>query len=149
MARGELQGLGLQKRVEITERDLRRDSAYKKIQYQEKARFDITYQREGYIVGERSFDFVRIDSRFLTVKYNRNTGEITVIGGKPNENVAKALEEAGMEFNGTLRIWTNAQPTKHNSKKVRPQGRLVVYTWDIKNVRQNVPLFKFKPQPLQ
>ena len=80
-----LYGLGLQKRVEIAERDMRRDSAFKKIQYEEKARFDISYQREGYIVGERSFDFVRLNSRFLTLKYNKNTGEITMIGGKPEK----------------------------------------------------------------
>ncbi|MEC8774883.1 MAG: hypothetical protein VXX79_08545, partial [Pseudomonadota bacterium] len=104
------------------------------------------YQREGYIVGERSFDFVRLNSRFLTLKYNKNTGEITMIGGKPNENHAKQLEEAGLEFNGVLRVWTNAQPTKHNSKNVRPQGQLIVYTWDIENVRQKVPLFKFVPE---
>ena len=58
-ALGRLQGLGLQKRVEIAE-VICADSAFKKIQYEEKARFDISYQREGYIVGERSFDFVRL-----------------------------------------------------------------------------------------
>jgi hypothetical protein len=146
-ARGDLQGIDLQKRVEVAERDLRRDSAFKKTQYEEKARFDVTYQREGDIVFDKSFDFIRSNSRFLTVKYNRNTGEVTVLGGKPNENHAKALEEAGLEFNGILRIWTNAQPIKHNSKKVRPQGQLVVYSWDIKNVRQEVPVFRFVPQP--
>lgn len=147
MARGDLQGIDLQKRVEVAERDLRRDSAFKKTQYEEKARFDVTYQREGDIVFDKSFDFIRSNSRFLTVKYNRNTGEVTVLGGKPNENHAKALEEAGLEFNGVLRIWTNVQPTKHNSKKVRPQGQLMVYTWDIENVRQEVPVFRFVPQP--
>ena len=56
------------------------------------------------------------------------------------------MEEAGLEFNGVLRVWTNAQPTKHNSKNVRPQGQLIVYTRDIENVRQKVPLFKFVPE---
>lgn len=143
---GRLQGLGIQKRVEIAERDMRRDSAFKKIQYEENGRFDISYQREGYIINERSFDFVRLNSRFLTLKYNKNTGDITMVGGKPNKSYATQLEKAGLEFNGVLRVWTNAQPTKHNSKNVNPQGKFVVYTWDIKNVRQKVPLFKFVPQ---
>jgi hypothetical protein len=143
---GRLQGLGIQKRVEIAERDMRRDSAFKKIQYENNGRFDISYQREGYIINERSLDFVRLNSRFLTLKYNKNTGDITMIGGKPNKSHATQLEEAGLEFNGVLRVWTNARPTKHNSKDVKPQGKLVVYTWDIKNVRQKVPLFKFVPQ---
>ena len=143
---GRLQGLGIQRRVAIAERDMRRDSAFKKIQYEENGRFDISYQREGYIINERSFDFVRLNSRFLTLKYNKNAGDITMIGGKPNKSQATQLEEAGLEFNGVLRVWTNAQPTKHNSKNVKPQGKLVVYTWDIKNVRQKVPLFKFVPQ---
>ena len=52
---------------------MRRDNSFKEIRYEEKARFDIKYQREGYIVAERSFDFVRLSSRFLTLKYNRNT----------------------------------------------------------------------------
>ncbi len=149
LVRGDLQGIDLQKRVEIAERDMRRDNSFKEIQYEEKARFDIKYQREGYIVAERSFDFVRLSSRFLTLKYNRNTGEITLIGGKPNEKQANALEEAGIEFKGVLRVWTNVQPDKHNSKKIEPRGRLIVYSWDIENIHQPVPLFKFKPQPLQ
>ena len=146
VALGRLQGPGIQKRVEIAERDMRRDSAFKKIQYEENGRFDISYQRGGYIIGERSFDFVRLNSRFLTLKYNKNAGEITMIGGKPNKSHAKQLEEAGLKFNGVLRIWTNARPTRHNSRNVRSQGKLVVYTWDIENVRQKVPLFKFAPQ---
>jgi hypothetical protein len=83
----------------------------------------------------------------LTLKYNKNTGEITIIGGKPNENHADALEQAGLEFKGVLRIWTNVQPKKHNSKDITTRGQLTVYTWDIKNVRQKVPIFKFVPQP--
>ena len=70
-------------------------------------------------------------------------------GGKPNKKHADTLEEADLKFNGTLRIWTNAQPNKHNSKQVEPRGRLIVYSWDIKNIRQRVPIFRFKPQPLQ
>ena len=71
---------------------------------------------------------------------------MTVEGGRPNEQVAEALEKAGMKFNGVLRIWTNVQPEKHNSKKVEPRGRLFVYSWDIKNARQKVPFFQYTPQ---
>ena len=149
LVRGDLQGINLQNRIEIAERDMRRDNSFKEIRYEEKARFDIKYQREGYIVAERSFDFVRLSSRFLTLKYNRNTGEITLIGGKPNKKQANALGEAGIEFNGILRVWTNAQPDRHNSKKVETRGRLIVYSWKIENIDQPVPFFKFKPQPLQ
>jgi len=146
---GELEGLEVQKRVEMTERDLRRDKSFKDIVYEGKARFDVKYQREGYIVGERSFNFIQPNSRFLTLTYNKNTGEITMTGGKPNKKHADTLEEADLKFNGTLRIWTNAQPNKHNSKQVEPRGRLIVYSWDIKDTRQRVPIFRFKPQPLQ
>ena len=146
---GELEGLEVQKRVEITERDLRRDKSFKDIVYEGKARFDVKYQREGYIVGDRSFNFIQPNSRFLTLTYNKNTGEITMTGGKPNKKHADTLEEADLKFNGTLRIWTNAQPNKHNSKQVEPRGRLIVYSWDIKDTRQRVPIFRFKPQPLQ
>jgi len=139
LAKGELQGIDLQKRIAIAERDLRRDRAFKKIEYEEQARFSVAYQREGNILVDKSFNFVRLNARFLTLKYDRTTGKITVEGGKPNEQHADALEEAGLRFNGTLRVWTNAQVEKHNSKKVRPQGKLTVYTWDIENVRQQVP----------
>ena len=146
MAHGDLQGMAVLDRVEIAERDLRRDLAFKKIQYEGKARFDVTYQRDGYIVGEKSLNFIRLNSRFLTLKYNKNSREITIIGGKPNKNHADALEQAGLAFNGVLRIWTNVQPKKHNSKDITTRGQLTVYTWDIKNVRQKVPIFKFLPQ---
>lgn len=146
LAKGELQGLDLQNRVAVAERDLKRDSAFKKIQYEEKARFDVTYQREGDILVDRSFDFVRLNSRFMSLKYDRTTGKVTMEGGRPNEQHAAALEQAGLRFNGVLRVWTDAQVQDHNSPKVRPQGRLVVYTWDIENVRQKVPFFQFTPQ---
>lgn len=147
MAKGELQGIDLQNRIAVAERDLQRDKGFKKIEYEEKARFDVSYQRDGYIVGERSFNFVRLNARFLTLKYNKNTGKITMEGGKPNENHANALEQAGLKFNGVLRVWTNAQVQRHNSKNVQPRGRLIVYSWDIENVRQPVPVFEFTPQP--
>jgi hypothetical protein len=146
MAHGDLQGMAVLDRVEIAERDLRRDLAFKKIQYEGKARFDVTYQRDGYIVGEKSLNFIRLNSRFLTLKYNKNSREVTIIGGKPNKNHADALEQAGLAFNGVLRIWTNVQPKEHNSKDITTRGQLTVYTWDIKNVRQKVPIFKFLPQ---
>ena len=41
LVRGDLQGIELQKRVEIAERDMRRDNSFKEIQYEEKARFNI------------------------------------------------------------------------------------------------------------
>ena len=94
LALGRLQGLGLQKRVEIAERDMRRDSAFKKIQYEEKARFDISYQREGDIVGERSFDFVRLNSRFLTLKYNKTPRDL-MIGSKPNQDTPNNWKKRG------------------------------------------------------
>lgn len=146
LAKGELSGEDLATRIAIAERDLKRDSAFKKIQYEEKARFDVAYQREGDILVDRSFDFVRLNSRFLSLKYDRTTGKVTVEGGRPNEQHADALEQAGLKFNGVLRIWTDAQVQNHNSKKVQPQGRLVVYSWDIESVRQKVPFFQFTPQ---
>ena len=149
LTRGELQGLEVQKRAEIAERDLRRDKSFKNILYEGEASFDVKYQREGYIVIERSLNFIRPNSRFLTLKYNKNTGKITMIGGKPNKKHAETLEKAGLKFNGTLRVWTNAQPDKHNSKQVEPRGRLIVHSWDINNTSQQAPIFRFKPQPLQ
>lgn len=146
LAKGDLQGVDLQNRIGVAERDLKRDSGFKKVQYEEKARFDVAYQREGDLITEKSLDFVRLNSRFLSLKYDRNTGKITVEGGRPNEQHANALEKAGLKFNGILRIWTNAQVQNHNSKKVQPQGPLVVYTWNIENVRQQVPIFQYTPQ---
>jgi len=96
MARGDLAGDALVKRIGVAERDLRRLKGFEKLDYTEKARFKVDYVRRGNILFEKSFNFVRLSSRFLTIKYDKRKHEISVEGGKPNEHHANALEKAGL-----------------------------------------------------
>lgn len=145
ISRDNLEGIPLQKRIELTKRDLRRDKSFKNIQHMGKARFRVSYQRDGNIIAEKSFNFISPNSRLLTLKYNKNTDEITMIGGRPNEKQANALKKLGFKFQGTLRVWTNSRPKKFNAKNIEPRGQLLVYSWHLERVLQPVPYFVFKP----
>jgi hypothetical protein len=143
MASGDLRGDAIAERAEVARRDLGRDKAFREIKYLEKGKFKVRYERRGNILIERSFDFVRFNSRFLGLKRLKG-GTVVVFGGKPNDRDIKRLEEAGLKANGELRVWTNAKVIDHNAQDLRPVKGLRLYIWRIKSLKQAPPKLKLK-----
>ncbi len=139
MASGDLRGDAIAERAAIAARDLGRDPAFREITYLEKAKFKVRYERRGNIAVERTFDFVRFNSRFLGLK-RLPDGRVVIYGGKPSDRDIERLEEIGIKANGVLRVWTNAKVVTHNAHSIRPaRGGIRLYVWRIKSLKQSPP----------
>ncbi|MDP6389068.1 MAG: hypothetical protein QF654_04160 [Alphaproteobacteria bacterium] len=148
MASGDLTGDDIAERAQYGRKDLARDKGFggiDNIEYLGKAKFKVKFERRGNIRREKTFDFVRFNSRFLGVKRLAD-GTVVVFGGRPNPRALEQLEKAGLKANGVLRIWTNALVKDHNAQDIKPAGGLRIYIWTIKSLKQKPPRLKFDLQ---
>ena len=128
---------GFREYVAIFERDLRRDSGFQEVSYWRQAAFRARYLHEGDLDRDRSFNFVRLNSRFLGLK-NMGDGRVELSGNRLPKAYQDALLEGGFDSRGTFRLWTDARVIDHNADTVEGQG-LVLYTWRIESMRQELP----------
>ena len=148
MASGDLVGDDIAERAQFGRKDLARDKGFggiDKIEYLGKAKFKVKFERRGNIRREKTFDFVRFNSRFLGLKRLKDD-TVVVFGGRPNPRALEQLEKAGLKANGVLRVWTNAQIKDHNAQDIKPAGGLRIYIWTIKSLKQKPPRLKFDLQ---
>lgn len=127
------------------ERDLRRDSGFKEVSYWRQATFKTRYTHEGNLNRDRSFNFVRLNSRFLGVN-NMGDGRIEIGGNRLPQAYMDALLNGGYDSRGVFRVWTDARVVDHNADKVEGQG-LVLYTWRIRTMRQAPPRMVLQIDP--
>ena len=148
MASGDLTGDDIAERAQYGRKDLARDKGFggiDNIEYLGKAKFKVKFERRGNIRREKTFDFVRFNSRFLGLKRLKDD-TVVVFGGRPNPRALEQLEKAGLKANGVLRVWTNAQIKDHNAQDIKPAGGLRIYIWTIKSLKQKPPRLKFDLQ---
>lgn len=135
---GEVTKENLAENAAIYERDLARDSGFKKIKHLEGAMYGVEFDRQGDIVKERTFSFVRSNALFLGVK-RRKDGLIEVFGSRPPKNLVDALIDYGFDVRGVFRVWTNAKVVSHNAQQSREEGSPKVYQWRIQSMRDTPP----------
>ncbi len=138
ISKGKVEGSSeIKKQAAIYRRDLMRDTGFKKVEHKKLARFGAVYEHQGDIRQEKSFDFVRSNSRFFAIQ-RRKDGLIEVLGDRPPKKHVDGLIERGIDTRGVLRIWTNAKVVSHNAPLVR-QGSPTVYQWTIRSMRDTLP----------
>ena len=138
ISKGKIEGTSeIKEQAAIYRRDLMRDKSFKKVEHKKFARFGAVYEHQGDIRQEKSFDFVRSNSRFFAI-HQRKDGLIEVLGDRPPKNHVDGLIERGIDTRGVLRIWTNAKVVSHNAPQVR-QGSPAVYQWTIRTMRDPLP----------
>jgi hypothetical protein len=123
--------------VKVVAQDLARDKGFQEITYASNATFVVRYKRIGNIRAEKSFTFVRLTSRLLSIE-SRKDGTINIFGDKPNTEDAKRIEATGIVMRGTLRIQTEAQVMRQNATEVL-QVKPAVYVWKIDGVEKASP----------
>ena len=112
--------------------------------------FRVAYKRYGNLNKERSFNFVRFNSRLLSISRVPDKSEIRkrwlvkIIGDKPNNELIKALERGSLKANGRFRIQTNAVVLRHNADSFYQIKKSVVYVWNIKSLTRTPPALIFK-----
>jgi len=123
--------------VALFERDLRRDSGFREVSYWRQATYRTRYAHEGDLDRDRSFNFVRLNARFLGIK-NLGEGRIELSGSRLPKAYMDALLEGGFDTRGVFRLWTDARVLEHNADAVEGEG-LILYTWRIRTMRQAPP----------
>ena len=162
IAVGNLKDAELTKKVLMVQRDLARDRGFGKgisierrirhIRHIGNSTFRVAYKRKGNISLERSFNFIRFNSRILSLsrvpyKNKHNKGWlIKIIGDKPNEDLIKALEKSKLVADGRLRIQTEGSVLRHNADKSYRTGSSVVYVWNFKTFSRTPPFLFLRLQ---
>ena len=157
---GKLNDVGVSKKISTIQRDLARDKGFgpgsslekrvRHIQHIKDSTFRVAYKRVGDLNKERSFNFVRFNSRLLSISRvpdkseNRKRWLVKIIGDKPNNELIKALERVSLKANGRFRIQTNAVVLRHNADSFYRIKKSVVYVWNIKSLTRTPPALIFK-----
>ncbi len=123
--------------VGLFERELRRDSGFHEVTYWRQATYRTRYEHQGNLERDRSFNFVRLNSRFLGLK-NLGDGRVELSGNRLPKAYMDELINGGFDVRGVFRLWTDARVIEHNADTVEGEG-LVLYTWRIRTMRQSPP----------
>ncbi len=127
-------------KVALLETDFQRDSAVKEFAYYKKGYFRIRWEKNGDLMRSTFITFFRRNENFLSIKYIKSTGIVTVAGTPVGKTKAKQLTAIGLAMKGQLRLKTDAPIISHNAtkvKKLRSGQRLLI--WDIKSLFDKSP----------
>lgn len=120
----------------VTE-DLARDKGFEQISYTDRGSFHVRYKHVGNILTEKTFTFVRVNARLLSME-RRSDGKIDIYGDKPNTADAERIAATGLVMRGQLRIQTEGEVVQQNATEVI-EASPAVYIWRIDGVDKPSP----------
>lgn len=128
--------------------DFERDTATEAFQYYEKGHFRVKYTRSGDLLKTKTFTFFRRNEYILGLSYNKETGQVAMLGKSIDRDIKDRLRAAGLDTAGELRVFTNARVVSHNATSVKPfpsKGPdYKLYTWKIANLLAPTPSLKIQ-----
>ncbi len=119
--------------------DLKRDSSVRQLTYAGKGVFNIVYEKRGNIIREKSFVFVRRQSRILEMFFNKDRNTVEIRGGFVPDQYQERLSALGYQMTGKIEFRTTAGIRSHNAAEFREisgQNRL---RWEIRSITDPVP----------
>ena len=137
IGRGELDEAGIVENIAKFEADLRRDSAFKKIEYIDQARYQVEYSYQGNIHKRKLHSFVQRSGWFMSIRKSK-PGVVEIKGNKLPKQYIDELIASGFDSYGTIRVWTNAEVGSHNAQNV-VKGDLTLYEWFVESMRDTTP----------
>lgn len=106
------------------------------------------YTRSGDLIRTRTMTFFRRNEYILGLSYNKETGQIAMLGKSLQRDNKDRLRAAGLDTSGELRVFSNARVTSHNATTVKPfpsKGPdYKLYTWKISNLLAPTPALKIQ-----
>lgn len=119
--------------------DLKRDSSVRQLTYAGKGVFNIVYEKRGNIIREKSFVFVRRQSRILEMFFHKDRNTVEIRGGFVPDQYLDRLTALGYQMTGKIEFRTTAGIRSHNAAEFREisgQNRL---RWEIRSITDPVP----------
>lgn len=95
--------------------DLERDAAFGPSTYVGRGVFNVSYDRRGNILKEKTFNFVRRNSRILQLLYHEKSQTVEVRGSSVPEQYLDTLGAMGYVPNGTITVHTNVHVRRENA----------------------------------
>jgi hypothetical protein len=123
--------------VKAVTADLARDKGFEEISYLDHASFHVRYRHVGNILKEKTFTFVRINARLLSLE-RQPDGTVDIFGDKPNKADAERIAATGLVMRGQLRIQTEADVKQQNATEVI-EATPAVYVWRIDGIDKPSP----------
>ena len=137
IGRGELNEAEVKENVAKFETDLRRDSAFSKVDYEDQARYAVKYSYQGNIHKRKLHSFVQRNGWFMSIRKSK-PGVVEIKGNKLPKQYIDELIASGFDSYGTVRVWTDAKVGFHNAQNV-VEGDLTLYEWFIESMRDPSP----------
>lgn len=145
---GTVDGADEKAQVQQIKEDFERDSATEVFEYFKQGHFRVKYTRSGDLLKARTFTFFRRNEYILGLSYNKETGQVSMLGKSISRDVKDRLRAAGLDTSGELRVFSNARVVSHNATSVKPfpsKGPdYKVYTWKIANLLSPTPAMKIQ-----
>lgn len=127
--------------IKKLEKELAKDSSFKKVAYLGAGQFKVAYEKQGKITTP--FYFMGKDSGFFSIRRikGKNKDDLAEIKGfQAGEKERRELKEIDVKINGELKVETNGRVIKHNAKSTPGLfGLLSGYKWDIKSAADPAP----------
>ncbi len=120
-------------KVAVIKTDLTRDSSVKEFKYYRKGFFKVHWEKSGDILSTGMVAFLRRNQNFLSLKFVKSSGLITMQGASVTKINGERLTDIGLGMQGQLRVRTNAKVVQHNASRVVERD-MKIYVWDIKSV---------------
>lgn len=134
--------------VQLIKDDFARDPAASEFKYYEKGHFHINYKRSGDLLKTKTMTFYRRNEYMLGLAYNKNTGQITMLGKSLKRDIKDRLRAAGLDSSGELRVFTDGRVVSHNATTVKPFNskgpNYKLYTWKLPNLLAPTPVLKLQ-----
>ncbi len=126
-------------RINDVRADLSRDSGFEAIDYIGGGVFQVRYGARSSFLQQRSFNFVRNDSRVLSLKFVAEEQTVTVSGGTVPVSGREQLAQIGFNIQGTLRVVTELPVDDHNADQVIDGAPRTTYVWNIAGLNGPAP----------
>ncbi|MFH1803383.1 MAG: hypothetical protein ABID63_00670 [Pseudomonadota bacterium] len=137
---GEIDSAAEQERADVVARDLGRDSGLKALVYRGQGVFDIRYERQGNIIADKTFSFVRRNAKILEMSYRQSENIVEIRGGFVPAQYRERLAAMGYKMQGEIEIRTEAGIRSHNAASFDKTGDENRLRWAIESLDDPVPV---------
>ena len=136
---GSLDAEAEKEKVAIVLADLKRDSGVKQLSYSGRGVFKIVYERSSNIIRDKSFVFVRRNSRILEMFFYKDSNTVEIRGGFVPDRYQERLNALGYQMTGTINFRTKAGIRSHNAAEFKTEEGENRLHWEIKSITDPVP----------
>lgn len=114
--------------------DLERDPAFGPSSYAGRGVFNVSYDRKGNILTEKTFNFVRRNSRILQMMYHEESRTVEIRGGSVPVQYMDTLQAMGYVPDGKITVKTTVHVRRDNAAERNTVDDETTLVWKIQKL---------------